>query len=450
MKISQIRISNILGIKQLEFTPEGFNAISGPNGAGKTSILSAIRSALGQGHDATLLRKGEEKGEVVLVLDDGTEIHERVTAARTTRDVVKDGKKLTRPGDSIKALTDSLSVNPVEFLRAQDKERVKVLLDTMPIQLDLEKLSQISGVQATAKPGVHPLALIDLVRKQVYDDRTGTNRAIKEKEATINQLSLAMPEAPAGVEGDEDSIRGQIKEADAARDERLGKIKDKLDGVQASAAAKSDEIRTKLQEQIDAIKAEAQAKIDALRSEAQAQVDAIRADLTDNETRAAAAREKALAVHREKIAPLETAVSLIVADRAAAAKRLATQETINKMRDDMEALVEDAESQSQALDAIDAYKEELLSSMPIPGLAVVDGEVTLDGISFDRLNTATQVNVALQLAKLRAGELSICCLDGMELLDSEHLQELERQAEEMGLQVFVTRVNDEQFSISAK
>jgi hypothetical protein len=71
-------------------------------------------------------------------------------------------------------------------------------------------------------------------------------------------------------------------------------------------------------------------------------------------------------------------------------------------------------------------------------------------VAFDRLNTAQQVSIAFQIAKLRAGALAVCCLDGLELLDSESLGELEKQAQESGLQVFVTRVSDDDFAIETK
>lgn len=116
MKISHVRISNILGIASLEFTAGKFNLITGPNGQGKTSVLEAIKSVVVGGHDATLLRKGEDKGEVVLLLDDNTEIRKRVTSKSSPLDVIQDGGKVQRPTEIIRALTDMLSVNPVDFL----------------------------------------------------------------------------------------------------------------------------------------------------------------------------------------------------------------------------------------------------------------------------------------------------------------------------------------------
>lgn len=438
MKISHIKISNILGIDSLEFSPEGFTAITGPNGAGKTSILEAIKSATGQGHDATLLRKGAEKGEVVLVLDDGTEIQQRVTASRTTRDVVRDGKKLTKPGDTIKALTDALSVNPVEFLTARKQDRVKVLLESMPIRVDAAKLSEISGIPVQASEA-HALHVIEMVRQTVYDDRTGTNRAVKEKDATINQLRIAMPDAPGGVEGDEDELRAKLDEAKTARDGEIKRIDDKLAGIKVEHANK-----------IAAMRAEAAAKIEAINAELSAAIEQERTALAETEAKAGRVRQKASDTFTSTAQPLQTAIASIAANRDAAAKRKATQDTITKMEVELADLRQDAERQTKALEAIDQYKSDLLASLPIPGVEVVDGEIFRDGVPFDRLNTAQRVGIAFEIAKLRAGDLRLVCLDGMELLDDESLAELRSQAEAGDVQVFITRVQGNEFSVQTE
>ena len=144
MKISYVRIENILGLTNMELAPGGtLTEISGSNGQGKSSILEAIKAATQGGHDATLLRQGAEKGQIVLVLDDGTELHKNISAFKSTLDLIKDGKKVARPADTIKGLTDLLSVNPVEFLTAAKKDRVKVLLEAMPITVDVAKLAGV-------------------------------------------------------------------------------------------------------------------------------------------------------------------------------------------------------------------------------------------------------------------------------------------------------------------
>lgn len=425
MQISHIRIHNILGITELEFTPAGFTTIQGPNGTGKTSVLEAIKAALSQGHDATLLRNGAEKGEVVLVLDDGTELSKTVTPSTSTTAVRRDGKKIARPAEAIKALTDMLSVNPIDFLLAKPKDRVRVLLEAMPLEADTAHLQEISGVPVRAHPGVHALHVIDQVHQQVYDERTGTNRAVKEKQATINQLEAAIPPLPEGVNGDEESLQGQINAAADNRDDMLGRITNKLNGLMS----------------------EAQQKIADIRAKAQAEIDAINTELDEQKAKAAAAREKATAKHTQDVAPLQTQLQIIRRDREAEGRRKQTLETIANLRTELETLKADAENQTQALDAINDYKAELLSSLPIPGVEVKDGDLYRNGVVFDRLNTAQQVEVAVELAKLRAADLGVVCVDRIECLDSDTLEAFRESALESGLQLFVTRVSDTDFSI---
>jgi len=447
MKISQVKISNILGIKELELSPEGFTEISGRNGEGKTSVLEAIRAVVQSGHDATLLRRGESKGEAVLVLDDGTELSKTVTDTGSTSSVRRDGKKIASPATTIKALTDALSVNPVEFLTAPKKDRVKVLLESMPITLDTEKLAALSGIPVKALPGVHALHTIEVVRQQVYEDRTGTNRAVKEKDGTINQLRIAMPDQPGGIDGDENELRAKIAELQAARDAEKTRIDGKLNTIQSNANKRILELRTTASEKIEGIKAAAAASVEAVKSELEATLAKEQAELADTNAKAGRVRQKAIDACAEAVAPITAAVEAIAANRDAASKRTVTLQTIQRMETELDDLKKDAAAQTAALDAIDAYKSELLASLPISGLEVRDGEVFRDGVPFDRLNTAQKVAIAFEIAKLRAGDLKVVCLDGIELMDSTSLAELKAQAETSGMQVFITKVSDGDFEI---
>lgn len=431
MQINHIKISSILGIDELELSPKGFTTISGPNGTGKTSVLEAIKGALASGHDATLLRNGAEKGEIVLVLDDGMEISKTVKSGASTTDVRRDGKKISRPAEAIKALTDALSVNPIDFLLAKPKDRTRVLLEAMPLEADTEHLTEIAGVPVQAQAGVHALHVIDQVHKQVYDARTGTNRAVKEKQATINQLEAAVPPAPEGVSGDEDELQAQINAAKDNQDETNGKIDAKLTRLRNEHAAKVQKMREDLQ-----------AKIDALKDEAMKAVEAENAAMAEQEGLASAAREKASTKYHEAVQPLQTQLQVIRNDREAAGRRKQTLDTIATMQTEYEKLKAEAEQQTGALTAIEQYKSDLLASLPIPGLEVRDGEIYRNGVIFDRLNTAQQVEVAVEVAKLRAADLGVVCVDGLELLDSNTLEAFKESALDSGLQLFITRVTD--------
>ena len=441
MQISHIKISSILGIDELEFAAGQFNEFSGRNGQGKTSALEAIKAAITpNGHDATLLRHGEEKGEVVLVLDDGTQLSKRVTANSSPLDVRDEtGAKMKAPADVVRRLADSLSVNPVEFLRASKKDRVKVLLETMPIEVDTDKLSKLAGIKVTAQPGLHALGVIDLTRKQVYDDRTGTNRAVKEKEATINQLKLAMPDVPGDAVGSEDEIRAQVDELTTTKDAELDRVRTKL-----------DDIKSKSQLAIDGIRTETQAKIDAIKTEGLAAVEAEQSRLREIEGKAGQQREITIKKHTDAVTPLNQTLESIKTNRSAHAKREQAMETIEQMETELDDLTLDAANQSAAIASIDQYKSDLLNSLPIPGLEVKDGEVFRNGIAFDRLNTAQQVGIAVEIAKLRAGELNIICVDGLELLDNAAFEAFKEQVLETGMQLFVSRVSDEDFEVKTE
>lgn len=421
MKIAHIKISNVLGIAELEFTPSGFNEVSGPNGSGKTSVLEAIKATLNSGHDATLLRKGAEKGEAVLVLDDGTEIKKRVTEASSTTEVRRDGKKIARPAEAVRALTDLLSVNPVDFLRAPKKDRVRVLLEAMPIEVDTAKLSEIAGIAIPNLNGMHALHVIETVYKQVYDERTGTNRAVREKQATISQLRAAIPPVPAGADGDENALTGRLAEIDEARDTELSRISTKLDGLRNERDAKIEELRQ--------------------------QAEKIKTEFAETEQKAGTQREKTLAKHRDDRAPISEQLAVIRNNREIGARRAQTLDTIASLETELEELSDDAERQTQALTGIEQYKSDLLDALPIPGLEVKDGEIFRSDVQFDRLNTAQQVDIAVEIAKLRAGDLGVVCVDGIELLDTGSFEAFRDRAVKSGLQLFVSKVSDDGFSI---
>lgn len=436
MRIQRIKINNVLGVEHYEFEAGAFNSITGRNGEGKTSVLEAVKAATQCGHDATLLRKGATEGEIVLVLDDGSEIQRRITADGSKTDLYRDGRKQPRAVSAVQALTDALSVNPIEFLRAPKKDRARILLESMPIEVDVGRLAEISGVEVEAEAEAGGLALIEMVAKQVYDNRTGTNRAVKEKDATINQLTAAMPAAPGGVDGDENELQASIDAADAARDAETQRVDTKLDGIEQQHRAAADTAKEAAQAEIDRIREALDAKLYEMNTKLAA-------------FRAAASRQRELAItqHAETVQPLRSALAAIRANRDAAGRRQATLATIETMREELAGLQKDALQQTQALADIEAYKLSLLASLPIPGLAVVDGDIQRDGVPFDRLNTAQQVDIAVAIAKLRAGDLGVICIDGIELLDTASFESFRERAIKTGLQLFVTRVSDGAFGV---
>jgi DNA repair exonuclease SbcCD ATPase subunit len=426
MQVSKISISNILGVESIEFEPGKVTEISGKNGEGKTSILEAIKSVIKGGHDATLLRKGAEKGEVVLVLDNGMTITKRVTEGKSDTIVERDGMKAARPAETIKALVDALSANPIEFLRAPEKERVKVLLEAMPLQADLAKLSDITGVDAGWLGDMHAMDAIAQLHKQIYDERTGDARAAKEKQGTITQLSNALPPETAqdmdGNDGNMADLNNSLDAIVTAKDQEIQRISEKLTDLQECA-------RTEIQQ-------------------LEAQIAAVKEKYTAQEARATEARRRAMEKYEHDKAAIRQKMEAINAKVESRARHAQTLETIKTLREEAANLEGIVAKKTASLAALDAYKTELLSSLPVPGLEVVNGKVLRNGIPFDRLNTAQQVQVAIEIAKLRAGKLGLICVDGIELLDPSSYSEFKQQALDSGLQMIIARVDSNHLSIN--
>lgn len=439
MHVSLVTIRNILGIEELTFDAGQFNAITGANGKGKTSILEAIKAALKGGHDSTLLRNGATEGEIVLLLEDGQEIHKRVTPDKTDLAIIKDGKKQPRSVETIKALTDALSVNPVDFLRATKNNRAQVLLESMPIKVDAERLTEISGIRIDANTERHALHVIEAVHKEVYDQRTGTNRAVKEKQATINQLEGTLPPGAIEIPPGADNLIAQLEQIDTEQQAELARISTKLGSLKQESDGK-----------VEAIRQEAQAQIDAIKATAQAKIDAERAEFAETERKANGKRERELAQFAERRQQVSNQLATIEQAQSEAGRVQATIKTIETMREELEQLEGDAHKQTDALAGIAAYKADLLKSLPILGVYVQDGEIYRDNVPFDRLNTAQQVQIAVDIARLRAGDLGIICVDGLEALDDATFAAFRTAAIESGLQMFVTRVGNGELDVTCQ
>ena len=445
MHIAKVKIIDTLGIEELEFTAGRWNEITGKNGEGKTSVLEALRDVFEGGKDATLIRVGSERSERVIVLDDGTTIRKRLGKGAGVT-IEKDGVRLDKPQERLKAISDMLSVNPVAFLNAKPDKRVNVLLETMPMQADPERIRQIIGQPSYALQGSHALAQIQAAYDEVFAQRREVNRAAKEKESTINQLSAALP-AAAGAGGDlsEAEVEAKLAELDAAKEAEDQRIDTKLGGFQREHEARVETMQTEIgaiREQIAAL----QTKI----AETQERIASERAAFEVTRGRANQQRQNKIAEWRSNRQPLEVQLGMIRENREAAVRAATTRDNIRHLRSEVEQLETDSAKHTTALDALDAYKSELLAALPIPGLVVTkDGELERNGVPFQRLNKAQQVAIAVDIAKMRAGDLRVVCVDELESLDSEARDELLRLAEEADLQFFVTRVSDGPLTVNA-
>jgi energy-coupling factor transporter ATP-binding protein EcfA2 len=443
MKVAKISIRNILGIEELEINPGFITEVSGANGSGKTSCLEAIRCVLSGGHDGTLLRKGAKAGEAVLILEDGTEIRKRVTDDRSEVSVTHPQfGKISKPAAYIKKLADALSLNPVRFLTAPKKERTDLLLQAIPMKVTAADLlfvpmAALNGVDLDG----HALEVLGAAGKAVYDLRTGVNRSATDKKATIRQMSETLP--PEAPEGDWKDVltaaNDEWRKLYSATSAKLAEID--AGRVEALTAAE-DEART----HVAKIKEDLQAAIDKLKTEAQAEIDqtlqGAREACEKTDAEAKAMREAEEAIFRPKEAELKERIGHAKAMLEQQAQIAKAREFIAQLTDEAARLEAESARLTEALGKLDSLKGKMLAELPIEGLSVQDGDILIDGMPFDRANTARKVKVAIQIAQLRAAELGLVAVDGLECLDHSTFEAFQREAQASGLQFVISRVSD--------
>ena len=426
MKIKSLKFSNILGIEDLELNAGQFNLIEGKNGEGKTSILEGIKATLdGKAATANLVRQGSDMAELVLVLDDNTVI-ERTIAEKSSLVVTNENGKMSAPQTALNKLYDNLSINPVAFLTVSKKERVNMLLEAIPMILSAEHIEQLSNVKVDKTVyAKHALESLQIIHKTAYDERTGINRAAKEKNNTVSQLKSTLP---VGLNVDKN-----MEETLAELEQTQEKMMVKRNEYFAMYEKERNEQKELALLEYNRIVAEARATLDQKYEHFEAEYQRKKADKQ--------------AGFEEKYNPLTEQIGGLRSSLKQIASIEQTQKMVEQMSAEVEILEEKSKNLTETLATIEQIKIELLKDLPIPGLEIVDGEILQNGITFDRLNTAEQIKIALTVAQLRMGELKLLIVDGVERLDEDAINELKQQADSQGLQLFLAKVSNSSLNI---
>lgn len=437
LKVTEIRIKNILGLTECTFQLGKFTTVSGSNGTGKTSVFKAVKSVFEGGYDATLIRNGEQAGEVVFVLEDGTNFTKTID-----RDKAKSGLKATgqkSPQSYLNSISDITSVNPVSFLTGDDKARLKILLESMPIELPEERLKEITGEEL---PEGEPLVVLDSVRRSVYDKRTGENRAIKEKKASIASLESTL--TPVALAHNTD-FQTELDEAEKELAEKTQKRDTYKDEINSLFIKNGDEIAAEEKITVSNLQEEREAELKAIRDKYETLIDETKKKQADKYTELISRKQEKLDTLTESFTAYSVPKLARIAELKEAVKHEAVSQStrlnIENQKSELATFEEQAINLNAQLEEIDNIKKEILSKTPFPNVQVQDGIIFVDTVRFNHLNTAQQVAFALKLAILRAGELRLVCLDNMECLDEGTLKAFKTAAAKYeDVQFIITRV----------
>lgn len=146
MKVSRIKITNLLGIREYEGNGKNIE-LSGKNGVGKTSVLDAIKYALtNRSERKYIVRDGETEGEIIIETDTGLTINRKARVGQTDyKSVKQNGMTINSPEAFLKDIITPLQLSPVEFMAMGEKEQNALILSMIDYPWSLETIKEWFG-----------------------------------------------------------------------------------------------------------------------------------------------------------------------------------------------------------------------------------------------------------------------------------------------------------------
>lgn len=389
--ITLLHAENFKRLKAVNITPDGrVVKITGPNEAGKSTVLDAIEYALGGGNTFRDIKKpiNKDAKEAVEAGDASCRIIIETEDYRVTRHWTNDetsylkvetidGAKFTNAQQVLDKMISKISFDPLEFSRMEPKKQAEAMLGVLGIKEEILR--------------------IDADQKRTFDERTATNRLVKELTAELAACPVPPedfdPEAPA-----EDLITQitEINNVNSQRQTAQNRIND-VDRDIAETEQRLTALKTKKKELEDWL--EANPERDAEEAARMKQKHEDRARLVD--------------IHR----------------RYTEAKTKLDRNT------------EKAASQTKEIDGYKAAKAKILADSKaasiVPGLGFEEDGVTIDGLPFNQLSQGQKIKIGFSVLRALNPELRVICIRDGSLLDENNMKLVGELCEENDFQAFV-------------
>lgn len=438
-KISRIMIRDVLAIEEMALELDGAGLeISGRMASGKTSILDSVSAAFGKTNRAELLRQGTDRGELLIVLDDGHQIERVVTPGGLSSPIVRtpDGSVMKKPSDFLSGLMSALALNPVEFINATEARQLRMLADAFPVDVSIDELQELAGGRLDVEKlvGRSDLRGLDLLQAALRQINGSLRDTTTLKDRALEQAAALRGGIPAGFRPDD--IRG-VSSADLASE--LARIHQHNKAVQdatnnlAKVTRQTDQITNEMAQVADQIR-QLQERLENLTT-----------------------RQKTATTHKEELeawinsnppaesAPLEDRLNSLDAQRAI----LANFDRAAELENEARALDGKHEALASAKKKLADFPATLTSraQIPIEGLSIDGDGLRVNGLPIGNLSDGEKLRLAIQVAAAGASDLGVVCIDGAERMSEQEREKLLTSLEKMGLQFFITEVSDDDLAI---
>lgn len=388
VKINRLEIENVKRVKavKVELTDKGLTIIGGNNNQGKTSVLDAIAWALGG--EKFRPSDAQREGSVIppslsVTLSNGL-IVERKGKNSELKVVDPTGKKGGQ--QLLNEFVEQMALDLPKFMQSSSTEKAKTLL-------------KIIGVE-------NLLVTLDQKYNELYNKRHAIGQIADQKKKFAQEM-VSYPEAPKEIISASDLIKQQqdilARNGENQRKrQNLQFIQDKVNGLTSQIA--------ELQKQLDAY-------------------------LQDLEV----AQKSALDLHDESTEELERNIENIEEIN----RKVRANLDKDKAEEDAREYSRQYDTLTKDIDNIKQSKNELLESanLPLPGLSVIDGELTYNEKKWDCMSGSEQLKVSTAIVRKLNPNCGFILLDKLEQMDIPTLKEFGTWLEQEGLQAIATRVS---------
>ncbi len=388
IKINKLEIENVKRVKAVKIEPtlNGITVVGGKNGQGKTSVLDAIAWALGG--EKYRPSEPQREGSVIppnlhMVMSNGL-IVERKGKNSSLTVIDPNGQKAGQ--QILNEFVEQLAIDLPRFMQSTSKEKANTLL-------------QIIGVGKQ-------LAELELKETEIYNQRRAIGQIADQKKKFAKEQPY-YPDAPKEPVSASELIRQQ----------------------QAILATNGENQRKR--ENLHHIEQEYQKVIDQI-TELLAKQKQLEDDLE-------IARKSALDLLDVSTAELEQNI----ADIETINRKVRANLDKDKAEEDSQNYTDQYNKLTTEIDNVRQEKIDLLqkADLPLPGLSVVEGELTYNGYKWDNMSGAEQLKVSTAIVRKLNPKCGFVLLDKLEQMDLDTLKEFGGWLEQEGLQAIATRVS---------
>jgi predicted ATP-dependent endonuclease of OLD family len=388
MKISKLEIENVKRVKavSIEPTQNGLTVIGGRNNQGKTSVLDSIAWALGG--DKFKPTSARRDGSVVppylhVEMDNGLVV-ERKGENSSLKVIDPAGRKGGQ--QLLNEFVETFALDLPRFMEQTSKEKANVLLRIIGVEEQLKKLDYDESTTFNRRREVGRIAL----QKQKYAEELPLYPDVPKEPISASELILRQQDILAR-NGENQRLRNEYASMVKRHDELLEKLR--------ATQAEFDELTAKIAISTKTVEELVDESTDEIRE------SLLNIEQINTKVRANGERERA-EIEAEQYRKDYDALTAEIEDLRAARMKL--------------------------LDNAD---------LPLPGLSVVDGELTYNGVKWDCMSGSDQLKTATAIVRRLNPKCGFVLLDKLEQMDIDTLREFGEWLESEGLQAIATRVS---------